>query len=391
MNINLVKYLTILIFMLFRVNSSIAGAMVIDQDWHWNDERIPDTAYGKVCSQADKADRICSYNNDWGGEIFDLESSTIDGHTKARVKGNVWADDEIDDKSFAVGYMFFEFDFTLNRPHEIYLSDNLRGRLILEDDDDSNEAYADTYAGIVDKGVTTSFAELPFRSIFKHKQGETSYDQGEDFSDNHFMLAAGSYSYIAKLEIGAFVDDVGADLLDDRQTSDFSYQVEMKFDPLDIGYCGGHWYMINPVRQSWTNASQAAQTAGGYLASVTDKRENQCLSALFEVNHNSDLYYLGGNDLDNEGDWQWDNGESFNYENWQDGEPNNAENEDVLTWYSSNITNDEGYTWNDRQASLLFPSLIEFETNPEIPEPNAVILVFIGFVLLVLSKSHKRI
>ena len=127
----------------------------------------------------------------------------------------------------------------------------------------------------------------------------------------------------------------------------------------------GHWYGINPIPMTWQDAQVSAVEAGGYLASITSGQENKWISDTFGPHYNGDYYWLGGNDNEVEGTWQWTNGEPWDYTNWQSGNPDNAEGlEDALSWYHISAYNADGYTWNDRDPSQSMASLVEFDSNP---------------------------
>ncbi len=134
----------------------------------------------------------------------------------------------------------------------------------------------------------------------------------------------------------------------------------------------GHWYMINPTPMTWQEARVAAESAGGYLATITTGAENKWISETFGITFNEDYYWFGGNDLAIEGDWQWANGEPWSYTNWHVNEPNNSGGmEHALTWYHALYANEDGYEWNDRDPSQARASLIEFDVHPLRPQLDA--------------------
>ena len=70
---------------------------------------------------------------------------------------------------------------------------------------------------------------------------------------------------------------------------------------------------------SWADARAAAAERGGYLATITSEAEQSCLTDL-----QGGCGWLGGNDVDAEGAWEWNTGEDWAFENWAPGEPNNC-------------------------------------------------------------------
>ncbi|MFM6439732.1 MAG: Calx-beta domain-containing protein, partial [Microcystis panniformis] len=82
---------------------------------------------------------------------------------------------------------------------------------------------------------------------------------------------------------------------------------------------------------TWANAQTQAQAMGGNLVTINDAAENQFLVNTFG---GSELFWIGFTDAAQEGNWQWIDGESVTYTNWNSGEPNNVGNEDygVINW-----------------------------------------------------------
>jgi len=74
---------------------------------------------------------------------------------------------------------------------------------------------------------------------------------------------------------------------------------------------------------SWTQAEANSVKLGGHLAAVTNLEEYQFLDINFDKYNSIITYWLGGTDKENEGEWKWMTGETFNYAKWGYQEPNN--------------------------------------------------------------------
>ncbi|MCZ8190879.1 MAG: Ig-like domain-containing protein [Microcystis sp. LE19-338.1B] len=105
---------------------------------------------------------------------------------------------------------------------------------------------------------------------------------------------------------------------------------------------------------TWTDAqAQAqAQAMGGNLVTINDAAENQ-----FLVNTFGSFGYLwtGFNDIVQEGNWKWINGETVTYTNWNPGEPNNGlgtGEQDYGAIYSSG-------RWDDGYSSTVVRGIVE--------------------------------
>ena len=105
-----------------------------------------------------------------------------------------------------------------------------------------------------------------------------------------------------------------------------------------LGYVsyGGHCYYGVFANTIWEDARASCKAAGGYLATVTDAGENKLILSLHT------RPWLGGCDADTEGTWTWITGETWTWDNWCSGEPNDyTTGEDCLEQ-----SNSSGQ-WND--------------------------------------------
>ncbi|WDP91635.1 MAG: hypothetical protein HUN04_18780 [Desulfobacter sp.] len=151
----------------------------------------------------------------------------------------------------------------------------------------------------------------------------------------------------------------------------------------------GHWYNLvqQPSSLTWGAASAAAQSKGGYLASITTDEENSFIAGLFNGVNNIDAYWLGGYQI-NENTWAWDSKEewsdSFASPYWKQGEPNNGMGgtQDYLHfWPTAGV-------WDDMEnRNTMTGYVIEYESNP-VPLPTAVLLL--GSGLLGLAGFSRR-
>lgn len=141
-------------------------------------------------------------------------------------------------------------------------------------------------------------------------------------------------------------------------------------------------------------ATQAATQTGGTLAAVNSRSEQNLiynhLSKQFAnspekfsggtASDGGGVHYvwLGGSDGDSEGDWSWDNGSRFSYDNWGFGtrgsEPDNFLNQDGLAIglenWPSGSADGAGFgnagQWNDIDLSNALAYLIETNKMPMI-------------------------
>ena len=138
----------------------------------------------------------------------------------------------------------------------------------------------------------------------------------------------------------------------------------------------GHFYEVTITPgTSWDSARSASLALGADwdLASVTSQAEQDFIISLlpaspFEHEH----LWIGGNDIDTEGVWEWSNGDAFTYENWWDGEPNDnfgiGEDYNAMNWRSSE------WKWNDAAGgSEVSGYVAELSVAPSVAGANLIV------------------
>ena len=86
---------------------------------------------------------------------------------------------------------------------------------------------------------------------------------------------------------------------------------------------GGHAYKKIKC-ENWEAAQTQATAEGAYLVTINDATEQKWLQIVF----GSQPSWIGLNDIRQEGEWQWDNGEPLTYTNWGFQEPHDTNNGD---------------------------------------------------------------
>lgn len=129
----------------------------------------------------------------------------------------------------------------------------------------------------------------------------------------------------------------------------------------------GHYYQILDLLESsnWHEAKDSAISLGGYLCTVNSYNEMMfildiCSTANLSANA---AFYLGGTDENSEGVWEWVSDETWDYEYWRDGEPNDHNGgEDYLIFGLSY----DG-KWNDVWDYYPYPTanfIVEWDCHP---------------------------
>src|SRR5689334_20959189 len=157
----------------------------------------------------------------------------------------------------------------------------------------------------------------------------------------------------------------------------------------------GHSYeVIRPAnRISWSDANTAAQNAGGYLATITSKAENDFVASL--LTDPSLWFFLGGiqngpwlggfqqpGSSEPLGGWQWVTGEPWSFTAWAPTQPDNARGiEHFLGYWGSQIPSS---TWNDYENGGTLElqdglnAYIVERNQAVVPEPASLVVLLAG-------------
>ena len=103
-----------------------------------------------------------------------------------------------------------------------------------------------------------------------------------------------------------------------------------------------HHYLLLEA-SDWTTAENLASSWGGNLVAVGDQLEMDFIHENFSVfGGTGRRLWLGLDDIAVEGVFEWTNGEPVVYTNWNAGEPNNSNNEDM-----GHTLEADPFLWND--------------------------------------------
>ena len=128
---------------------------------------------------------------------------------------------------------------------------------------------------------------------------------------------------------------------------------------------------------TWHEARDDAVQRGGHLATVNTHEEWNTILDLYQA-ENGDGAWLGGTDENNEGQWEWVTGESWNddvdyWSEYQGPQPDNGQGIEhyLEIWYYNEEWNDRANDWPNQTISgyiLEFPAL--YSTNNINTDPN---------------------
>ncbi|XP_066913843.1 alpha-N-acetylgalactosamine-specific lectin-like [Clytia hemisphaerica] len=114
-------------------------------------------------------------------------------------------------------------------------------------------------------------------------------------------------------------------------------------------YSGDFYAYINQ-KKTWNNAELYCISKGDHLASIKSKQENDFVYRLTTGGRND--YWIGMSDKQVEGSFTWSDGKTATYKNFASGQPNNAANQDCVSFYKNYA--DYAGKWNDWECSKSF-------------------------------------
>lgn len=135
--------------------------------------------------------------------------------------------------------------------------------------------------------------------------------------------------------------------------------------------------------QSWPSAQAEALSLGGNLVTINDAAENAFVSNTFTPTYGT--VWIGFNDVDVEGSFEWVSGQPVTYTNWNGGEPNNLGDEDFTHLHGPAGPFGPQGTWNDLDGDAQFFAVVEV-----VPEPATMGLFGIAVVAAAVARRRMR-
>lgn len=134
----------------------------------------------------------------------------------------------------------------------------------------------------------------------------------------------------------------------------------------------GHTYLLLD-NSNWTDAEDQAVLLGGHLTTINDQNENDWLSNLWGADK---WLWIGLNDADTEGVFEWSSGESASYRNWRSGEPNNSNAGEDYVFILAGSDPVPAGVWNDLNdiSEWINPAPPLHGVVEVIPEPSTFAL-----------------
>ncbi|MEM9275567.1 MAG: lectin-like protein [Cyanobacteria bacterium P01_F01_bin.143] len=123
----------------------------------------------------------------------------------------------------------------------------------------------------------------------------------------------------------------------------------------------GNQYFLTSTSLTWEQAQAEAENFGGNLVSINDSLEESWLQSNFG---DIEDFWIGINDRNTEGSFEWVSGQPVTYTNWAPGEPNDFGGAQDL----GRMNFGAGSAWDDTGATTILRGIIEI--GGANPRPN---------------------
>lgn len=143
--------------------------------------------------------------------------------------------------------------------------------------------------------------------------------------------------------------------------TDNSEENVMYADNMAYDKTTGHLYKLTSEEGNYERVLALAKESGGYLACISNARENDIVANVISEQGANTSSYIGLiRNEENLDEWLWADGSEVSYTNWNDGEPNNK-NEKAGEVYDNKRSNGAG-KWNDCNTTSLRTGVIEYDS-----------------------------
>jgi len=113
-------------------------------------------------------------------------------------------------------------------------------------------------------------------------------------------------------------------------------------------------FLLNAVPMQWAAARKACENLGGHLASISDGDEHAAVADF--LGPDAGYVWIGLNDIDNEGAWEFVDGAPYGVAPWNTGEPNGGVSENCV-----HVISNVDHKWNDSACTSMMASLCEVD------------------------------
>ncbi|XP_033756327.1 perlucin-like [Pecten maximus] len=115
---------------------------------------------------------------------------------------------------------------------------------------------------------------------------------------------------------------------------------------------GASCYTIPHVKSDWSQATVVCKEMNSHLLEIEDAAEESFIRGFLSLHwrtYSPALFWVGGNDILEEGYWEWASGKTMTYTNWDDGEPSNGGSDDNNE-HCLAMDQDAAWKWHDQEC-----------------------------------------
>ncbi|XP_033756328.1 perlucin-like [Pecten maximus] len=115
---------------------------------------------------------------------------------------------------------------------------------------------------------------------------------------------------------------------------------------------GTSCYTILHAKVDWSQATVVCKEINSHLLEIDDAAEESYIHGFLSLHwraYDPADFWVGGNDILEEGSWEWASGKAMTYTNWDDGQPDNGGDNDYNE-HCMEISHGDAWKWNDQEC-----------------------------------------
>ncbi|XP_021374606.1 perlucin-like [Mizuhopecten yessoensis] len=115
---------------------------------------------------------------------------------------------------------------------------------------------------------------------------------------------------------------------------------------------GTSCYTVPHVKADWSQATVVCKELGAHLVEFEDATEERFVHGFLSLHwraYSPPEFWIAGNDILEEGHWQWASGKPVTFANWDDDQPDNGGDHDNNE-HCMEVKQKDQWKWNDQEC-----------------------------------------